>query len=89
MISDLTSLPAGGTPSPQQDAALRDKAVQLESFLFEEMMRASGTSSPSAGGGDSQFESFLRRAHAEAVAGSGQTGLGEAIYHSLLKSQAG
>ncbi|MEM8825142.1 MAG: rod-binding protein [Pseudomonadota bacterium] len=89
MISSPSLTPLAGPPAVDQPDPLRDKAIQLEAFLFEELMRASGTSSPSAGGGDSQFESFLRRSHAEAVAGSGQTGLAEAIYRSLVRAQDG
>jgi hypothetical protein len=69
---------------------LRTKAVQLEAFLFETMLQASGAGTPSiAGPTESQFESFLRRERAEAVAGSARTGLAEAIYLSLKRSEAG
>ena len=88
MFTDPTA-PSGGSTPPAPDP-LREKAVQLEAFLFEELMRVSGVSSPSlSGGGESQFESFLRQAHAEAVAGSGQTGLAEAIYRSMARAQDG
>ena len=73
-------------PAQARDDALRRQAVQLESLLFVELLRASGTGMPSpAGGGETQFESFLRQAQAEAVAGSGQTGLAEAIFRSLRR----
>ncbi|MEM7711079.1 MAG: rod-binding protein [Pseudomonadota bacterium] len=88
MIPDPTA-PSSG-PAPQGPDPLREKAIQLEAFLFEELMRVSGVSSPSLAGGDeSQFESFLRQAHAEAVAGSGQTGLSEAIYRSMARANEG
>ncbi|MEM7641610.1 MAG: rod-binding protein [Pseudomonadota bacterium] len=88
MIPDPTAI--SGAKLPAQPDPLREKAVQLEAFLFEELLRVSGVASPSpSGGGDSQFESFLRRAHAEAVAGSGQTGLTDAIYRSLARSAHG
>ncbi len=69
---------------PGREAALRKQAVELEAFLFAELLRVSNTGSPSpAGGGETQFDSFLRQAQAESVAKSGQTGLAEAIYRSL------
>lgn len=74
---------------PNDAEALRTQAEALEAFLFAEMLRVSGTGTPSpAGGTESQFDSFLRQAQAEAVAASGQTGLAEAIYRSML-SRAG
>lgn len=77
---------AAAAPAPRE-AALREQATQLEAFLFAELLRVSGTGAPSpAGGGETQFDSFLRQSQAEAVAGSGQTGLAEAIYRSLARS---
>jgi hypothetical protein len=74
------------SPPPAQEAQMRKQAVQLEAFLFEALLKASGTGVPGLPGGDeSQFESLLQRAQAEAVAGSGQTGLAEAIYQSLAR----
>lgn len=76
--------PPGGPESSERETALRKQAVELEAFLFAELLRVSGTGSPSAaGGGETQFDSFLRQAQAESVAASGQTGLSEAIYRSL------
>lgn len=90
MIPDSTALFGAPAPLATPPDPLRNKAVQLEAFLFEELLRVSGVASPSpSGGGDPQFESFLRRAHAEAVAGSGQTGLTEAIYRALARSTGG
>jgi hypothetical protein len=90
MIPPPLPTPSPGPTAPTaQQAALRDRAEKLESFLFEAVLKASGTGSPGLpGGSDSQFESFLRRAQAEAVAGSGQTGLAEAIYRSLARGAA-
>ena len=88
MISGPTS-PHSTTPpdsAGRREAALRAQAEQLEAFLFTELLRASGTGAPSpSGGGDTQFDSFLRQAQADAVAQSGQTGLAEAIYRSMAK----
>ncbi|MGB3408321.1 MAG: rod-binding protein [Jannaschia sp.] len=82
--------PGSGVTGPDpaaRDRALREQATQLEAFLFAELLRVSGTSTPSAAGGtESQFDSFLKQTQAEAVAGSGQTGLAEAIYRSLRMS---
>ena len=79
------TLPAPAPADPRaRETALRAQATQLEAFLFAELLRVSGTGSPSpAGGGETQFDSFLRTAQAEAVAASGQTGLAESIYRSL------
>ncbi|MEM9795883.1 MAG: rod-binding protein [Pseudomonadota bacterium] len=75
---------------PTAQAQLREQATKLEAFLFAELLRVSGTGSPSpAGGGETQFDSFLRQAQAEAVAGSGQTGLAEAIYRSMARALPG
>jgi hypothetical protein len=84
----LTTQPAGMSGHLPKPDTLRARAVALEAFLFEEMLRVSGTGTPSAAGpgGDSQFESFLRRAQAEAIAGSGQTGLADSIHEALLRS---
>lgn len=72
-------------PDPRDE--MRAQAEALESFLFAEMLRVSGTGAPSpAGGTESQFDSFLRQAQADAVAASGQTGLAESIYRSMLSS---
>ncbi|MFO6466059.1 flagellar biosynthesis protein FlgJ [Jannaschia sp. KMU-145] len=85
MTISITAPPAPADRVSAPDP-LREQAVQLEAFLFAEMMRASGTGPPGAsGGGESQFDSFLRRAQAEAVAGSGQTGLAEAIHRAMLR----
>ncbi len=75
-------------PTPQgrplANDPLKAQAVELEAFLFAEMLRVSGTGVPSpTGASDSQFDSFLRREQALAVSRSGQTGLAEAIYRAL------
>lgn len=90
----LAPLPAtlsGPTPNADPHAAqraeLRAQAEQLEAFLFTELLKVSGVKSPSATGGEvSQFETFLQRHQAEAVAASGQTGLAEAIYRSMARN---
>ncbi|CTQ49528.1 rod-binding protein [Jannaschia donghaensis] len=80
-----TTLQARMPGSAQRHDALREQAQALEAFLFAEMLRASGTATPSpTGPSESQFDSFLRQAQSEAVAASGQTGLAEAIYRSML-----
>lgn len=86
--TDLSAV--GPTVSPPRDVAMRAQAEQLEAFLFAELLRVSGSGAPSpSGGGETQFDSFLRQAQADAVAQSGQTGLAEAIYRSLAKSGSG
>ncbi|WGH77504.1 rod-binding protein [Jannaschia ovalis] len=89
MLTPILPSVAPGAPPPAPEAALRAQAVQLEAFLFAEMLRVAGTGPPSpAGGGASQFDSFLRQAQAEAVAAGGQTGLAEAIYRGLARRAA-
>ncbi|SFJ12565.1 rod-binding protein [Jannaschia pohangensis] len=90
IATPLAPAPWQLTPSPDaRDRVLRDQAQQLEAFLFAELLRVSGTGTPSpGGGGETQFDSFLRQSQAEAVAASGQTGLAEAIYRSLADRQA-
>ena len=76
----------GPAATDARETALRKQAEQLESLLFAQLLSVSGTGSPSpAGGGETQFDSFLRQAQADAVSQSGQTGLAEAIYRSLAK----
>lgn len=89
-MSALPNVPGDSpTPARMREDALRRQAVQLESLLFAELLRVSGTGMPSpAGGEETQFDSFLRQAQAEAVAGSGQTGLAEAIFRSLARNAA-
>lgn len=73
-------------PLDRREDALREQARQLEAFLFAELLRVSGTGAPSpSGGGETQFDSFLRQSQAEAVASSGQTGLAEALYRSMSR----
>lgn len=84
-VTATRSAPSAPPPMPDPRAEIRAQAQALESFLFAEMLRVSGTGTPSpAGGSESQFDSFLRQAQADAVAASGQTGLSEAIYRSML-----
>ena len=78
--------PGGPESNTAQRDALRAQAEQLEAFLFAELLKVSGATTPSATGGQpSQFESFLRQHQAEAVAASGQTGLAESIYRSMTR----
>ena len=80
--------PVEASAPDARQAALREQAVQLEAYLFAEMLRVSGTGAPSpTGGGETQFDSFLRQKQGEAVAAGGQTGLAEAIYRALAKAQ--
>ena len=84
--------PAPGAPTvpPARDAALWRQAVALEGVLLGQLLETAGVGAlPVAGsdgdapaGGD-QFDTFLRRHQAEALAESGATGLAKAIYRSL------
>ena len=85
IITQMSPIPSPTPPS--RESALRAQATELEAFLFAELLRVSGTGRPDpAGGGGTQFDSFLRQSQAEAVASSGQTGLAEAIYRSLART---
>jgi len=85
IATQLPSVAPQLAPTGRQDDMMREQAKQLEAFLFAELLRVSGTGRPSPGGGkETQFDSFLRQSQAEAVAASGQTGLAEAIYRSLV-----
>ena len=84
-ITATATAPASSQAESPKHAELRAQAKALEAFLFAEMLRVSGTGTPSpTGPQDSQFDSFLRQAQSEAVAESGQTGLAESIYRSML-----
>lgn len=70
----------------QKQATMREQATQLEGLLFAQLLQVAHIGEPSAvGAGPSEFDSFLRQAQADAVAGSGQTGLAEAIYRSMSR----
>ncbi|CUH34007.1 Rod binding protein [Jannaschia seosinensis] len=88
MIEAPTTFSNAVQAAPRQEDPLREQAIQLEAFMFAELLRVSdtGISSPD-GGGDSQFDSFLRQTQAEAVARSGQTGLAESIYQALIRQE--
>ncbi|KIT15691.1 rod-binding protein [Jannaschia aquimarina] len=75
-------------PKPDPKDPLWQKAVELEAVLFAQMLEVAGVGGlPVAGGATgqagSQFDSFLRREQAEAVAHSGATGLAQALYREL------
>ncbi|WP_179378363.1 hypothetical protein [Jannaschia marina] len=84
---EIPTATAAAAPMPAEEATLRKQAEALEAFLFAELLRVADTGPPSPlGGRASQFDSFLRRTQAEAVAASGQTGLAEAIYRSMQRA---
>ena len=74
--------------APERDPAVWEQAVQLEALLFAQLLEVAGVGglAPAGGRADgpgAQFDSFLRRSHAEAVAGSGATGLAAQLYREL------
>ncbi|WP_308917098.1 hypothetical protein [Jannaschia sp. LMIT008] len=79
---------------PDRADPLWQQAVKLESLLFEQMLEASGMGSLSPAGGGSQdgpskqFDSFLRKHQAEALAGRGDGSLAAQLYREL-KDAAG
>lgn len=77
---------AAARPAPPRDDPLWRHAVELEALLFAQMLEAAGTGGAMPGGADgpaARFDSLLRQTQAEAVAGSGATGLARMIYRSL------
>ena len=88
---EIASTPAprpaapAAAPQPRDDPLWR-RAVELEALLFAQMLDAADAGGASLDGSDgpaARFDSLLRRAQAEAVAGSGATGLARMIYRSL------
>ncbi|UWQ21456.1 rod-binding protein [Jannaschia sp. W003] len=80
--------------SVRRAGPLWQQAVKLEAVLFAQMLDSAGVGglSPPGGGsgaGGGQFDSFLRQAQAEAVAGSGATGIAEAIYRDISARRGG
>ena len=93
-MTDLPLQPrttAAPIPAPTRDDPVWRQAVQLESLLFAQLLDIAGVGglAPAGGGADgagAQFDSFLRQAHAEAVAGSGATGLAAQLYRELKEA---
>jgi flagellar protein FlgJ len=89
----LPDLPAGALrrPSPPHpagpDAALRQKAQDLEAAFLAEMLGHAGLGRPpevgGGGTGEAQFASFLRDAQAAALARRGGIGLAEQIFEAM------
>ena len=87
--------PARAAPAaPDRTDPLWRQAVKLESLLFAQLLEVAGVGGLSTAGEDrdgpaSRFDSFLRERHAEAVAGTGATGLAAALYRDLKVQAAG
>ncbi|WP_368185796.1 rod-binding protein [Aestuariibius sp. HNIBRBA575] len=83
----------GIVPTTNNDAQLREAALQLEATFLSEMLKSAGLgeASKSFGGGigEDQFSSFLRQAQAEEMARSGGIGLAESLFNSLKERQNG
>lgn len=89
----LPDLPAGSLrhpPSPHPagpDAALRQKAQDLEAAFLAEMLGHAGLGRPpevgGGGPGEAQFASFLRDAQAAALVRRGGIGLAEQIFEAI------
>ena len=83
---------AAATPPPthrpeiDRTDPLWGQAVKLEALLFQQLLDVSGVGGLGTGDPDgpgSRFDSFLREQHAQAIAGTGTTGLAESLYRSL------
>lgn len=73
--------------TPPREAALREAARQLEITFLAEMLKSAGAGqardSFGGGAGEAQFNSFLIRQQAEALALGGGIGLAEQLFHAL------
>ena len=85
------AVPSGPPKMPKASASdpLRAAAEKLEAGFWAEMLKSAqpeeNKNSFSSGIGETQFYSFLRTAHADALVRGGGLGLAETIYQSLLK----
>jgi flagellar protein FlgJ len=89
----LPDLPAGSVrralspPPAGPDAALRQKAQDLEAAFLAEMLGHAGLGRPpetgGGGAGEAQFASFLRDAQAAALVRKGGIGLAKQIFEAL------
>lgn len=74
---------------PPNEAALMEKAKELEAAFLSEMLNYAGLKeqegSFSGGIGEQQFSSFLRQEQAKLMVESGGIGLAQQIFESLVK----
>ena len=82
------AVPSGPHKMPKASASdpLRAAAEKLEAGFWAEMLKSAqpedNKNSFSSGIGETQFASFLRTAHADALVRGGGLGLAETIYQS-------
>lgn len=85
-VDSPSSAPRPATVATR-DAALRDRARELEAAFLSEMLRhaGAGEARDSFGGGigEDQFASFLRDEQARAMAAAGGIGLAESIFRAM------
>lgn len=83
--------PIQGDKSPNDHAALRKAANDLEAAFLTEMLKSAGfgkaRDSFGGGAGEDQFSSLLIRAQAEQMTRAGGIGLAESLFHSLLEAE--
>lgn len=84
------AVPSGPHKMPKASASDPLRAAEkLEAGFWAEMLKSAqpedNKNSFSSGIGETQFASFLRTAHADALVRGGGLGLAETIYQSLLK----
>lgn len=91
--SDLPPSPPGATKPGGKDAALMDKAKELEASFLSEMLSYAGLEpedgSFSGGIGEQQFGSFLRDQQARMMVEKGGIGLAEQLFRSLVRHDDG
>ena len=87
-VSSAAPAAAPASNRPDRDDPLWQQAVKLEALLFGQLLEVAGVGglspvgSPKDGPG-ARFDSFLREQHAQAIAGSGATGLAQRLYADL------
>lgn len=78
--------------TPQNDAAMKEAAKELEAVFLAEMLKSAGfgeTSAEFGGGvGEEQFASFMTQQQAKAFADSGGIGLAEHIFNAMKRQQS-
>lgn len=76
-------------PKPDDTAALRRVAEELEASFLSEMLKhaglGTGRSAFGGGVGEAQFSSFLRNEQARALVQAGGIGLSQSLFEALVK----
>lgn len=90
-MTDPISDSAFGSAVTPKHAKLREAAVQLEATFLAEMLKSAGFGKPvegfGGGSGEAQFSSMLVQAQAQAMAETGDLGLAESLFQSLVENE--